>query len=102
MAFTDKTLRCVDCGREYTWTAGEQAFFAEKHLQHEPRRCRACKARHEERLSALRERDEKVVADAICALCGRPTTVPFRPTPGRPVLCRDCYHRRRTRGGLSS
>jgi CxxC-x17-CxxC domain-containing protein len=29
--------------------------------------------------------------EAICAACGRPTTVPFKPTPGRQVYCRECY-----------
>jgi CxxC-x17-CxxC domain-containing protein len=30
-----------------------------------------------------------------CALCGIETTVPFRPTQGRPVYCRDCFLRMR-------
>ncbi len=33
--------------------------------------------------------------DAICAQCGAETKVPFKPTPGRPVYCRDCYSSRR-------
>jgi CxxC-x17-CxxC domain-containing protein len=32
----------------------------------------------------------------VCSQCGKETTVPFRPTQGRPVLCRDCFHQRRT------
>jgi CxxC-x17-CxxC domain-containing protein len=27
---------------------------------------------------------------AICSLCGKNTTVPFKPEPGRPVYCKDC------------
>ncbi len=27
---------------------------------------------------------------AICSSCGNLTTLPFEPTPGRPVYCRDC------------
>lgn len=27
----------------------------------------------------------------VCADCGRATTVPFKPTQGKPVLCRDCF-----------
>jgi CxxC-x17-CxxC domain-containing protein len=30
-----------------------------------------------------------------CAGCGAKTTVPFKPTEGRPVYCRDCYRSRR-------
>ncbi len=26
-----------------------------------------------------------------CSKCGKPATVPFTPTPGRPVFCRDCF-----------
>jgi CxxC-x17-CxxC domain-containing protein len=26
----------------------------------------------------------------ICSACGKETTVPFEPQPGRPVYCRDC------------
>ncbi|HEX9110676.1 MAG TPA: CxxC-x17-CxxC domain-containing protein [Terriglobales bacterium] len=30
-----------------------------------------------------------------CSNCGKETTVPFRPTQGRPVLCRECFQQRR-------
>ncbi len=26
-----------------------------------------------------------------CSRCGQATTVPFKPSAGRPVYCRDCY-----------
>jgi CxxC-x17-CxxC domain-containing protein len=26
-----------------------------------------------------------------CSQCGAETTVPFKPTQGRPVLCRSCF-----------
>ena len=29
--------------------------------------------------------------EAVCAACGITTTVPFQPTQGREVFCRDCY-----------
>lgn len=28
-----------------------------------------------------------------CTKCGKAATVPFAPTPGRPVFCRDCFSR---------
>lgn len=36
--------------------------------------------------------------EVVCAECGTLTTVPFRPTAGRPVYCRPCFqnHRRRS------
>ena len=32
---------------------------------------------------------------AICADCGQECEVPFKPTEGKPVYCRDCYRKRR-------
>jgi CxxC-x17-CxxC domain-containing protein len=29
--------------------------------------------------------------DAVCADCKKATQVPFKPTEGRPVYCRDCF-----------
>ena len=34
----DKTLTCADCGQEFTFTASEQDFYAERGFT-EPRRC---------------------------------------------------------------
>ncbi len=37
------TITCVDCGEEFTWTAGEQVFFHDKGLKNEPKRCKVSK-----------------------------------------------------------
>ena len=29
--------------------------------------------------------------EAVCSKCGQATTLPFTPTPGRPVYCRACF-----------
>lgn len=29
--------------------------------------------------------------DAVCSKCGAPCKVPFKPTEGRPIYCRNCY-----------
>ncbi len=39
----DKTLVCQDCGQEFVFTAGEQAFYQEKGFGNEPKRCKACR-----------------------------------------------------------
>jgi len=39
---SDRTLTCRDCGQEYTFTAGEQAFYQERGFS-EPTRCKACR-----------------------------------------------------------
>ncbi len=33
--------------------------------------------------------------DAVCSDCGKQTQVPFKPTEGRPVYCRDCFQKHR-------
>lgn len=43
MEFQDKTIICKDCGNEFVFTANEQAFYKEKNLEHEPKRCKACR-----------------------------------------------------------
>jgi CxxC-x17-CxxC domain-containing protein len=87
MEFVDRVLQCVDCGREFVFTAGEQLFFQDKQFQHDPKRCKACKA---QRTGTLRVRAETTTT---CAECGQKTTVPFKPTQGRPVLCRSCFQK---------
>ncbi len=90
----DRELRCASCGQLFTWTAGEQSYYADKHLSNEPRHCHACKARRLAPPSAPPR--ASVSSEATCSQCGRPTTVPFRPAEGRPVYCRTCYRHRRS------
>ena len=37
--FEDKTLKCVECGSEFVFSASEQEFYAEKGFTNEPKRC---------------------------------------------------------------
>ncbi|MFQ5880921.1 MAG: zinc-ribbon domain containing protein [Candidatus Methylomirabilales bacterium] len=92
MAFQDKILTCVECGKEFAFTAGEQEFFAQKGFTNEPKRCKSCKAVRKGVGLNARPRE---VFEAVCSQCGQQTTVPFRPTPDRPVYCRPCYQARR-------
>ena len=41
---SDKTLRCVECGSDFTFTVGEQEFFASRGFTNEPTRCPQCRA----------------------------------------------------------
>ena len=99
MQFQDKMLTCVDCGTEFTFTAGEQLFFHDKQFKNEPKRCKTCKAK---RVSVLGSAPPparnftRVETRTNCSQCGKETTVPFKPTQGRPVLCRECFQGRRT------
>jgi CxxC-x17-CxxC domain-containing protein len=91
MDFQDRVLKCIDCGADFTFTAGEQRFFEGKGFTNQPRRCRACKAAKQDRPAGRTGQPHHVETSAVCAGCGRETTVPFKPTQGRAVLCRDCF-----------
>ena len=92
MDFQDKLLQCSDCGKEFTFTAGEQEFYASRGLQNEPRRCPECRrARKSERYGNSGYRPQRQMFPAICAECGKETEVPFEPREERPVYCSECY-----------
>lgn len=40
--FHDKELTCKDCGRSFTFTSGEQEFYASRELI-APKRCKPCR-----------------------------------------------------------
>jgi CxxC-x17-CxxC domain-containing protein len=89
MFYEDRVLTCCECGAEFVFSAGEQAFFAEKGLTHEPTRCRDCR-RQRKQMRDRGYRDERQTYTVSCATCGLPAQVPFKPTGSRPVYCREC------------
>ncbi len=42
-----------------------------------------------------RNRGPREMHKATCADCNEECEVPFKPTEGKPVYCRDCYRKRR-------
>ena len=98
-SFRDRTLTCVDCSHEFIFTAGEQVFFHDKQFKNDPKRCKPCKSRRSGLSAAAAGLNGGVPAAGIsrtetrteCSACGIETTVPFKPTQGRPVLCRQCF-----------
>ena len=90
MEFTDRVLICIDCGAEFIFTAGEQTFFHDKQFKNDPKRCKQCKAKRFRGSQRVRPETR-----TTCSECGTETTVPFKPTQGRPVLCRSCFQRQR-------
>ena len=101
MEFQDRMLRCVDCSTEFIWTAGEQQFFADKNFKNEPKRCKACKGKRASRPSGGPVARERVETVTTCSACGKETTVPFKPTQGRPVFCKECFQSRKFAGAGS-
>lgn len=102
MEFKDRLLTCIDCGCEFIFTAGEQLFFYDKQFKNDPKRCKPCKSKRAGMgTKAAVEGGTPVVSVRTetrthCSTCGVETTVPFKPTQGRPVLCRQCFKDRQS------
>ena len=101
----DQTLSCRDCGQAFTFTVGEQEFYASRGLTNAPSRCPECRAAHKQSNrgqwgysdgGGTRGHEPRQMYSAICASCGEQTQVPFQPRGDRPVYCSECYQSQRT------
>jgi CxxC-x17-CxxC domain-containing protein len=101
MEFVDRLLICADCGGEFVFTAGEQLFFLDKQFKNDPKRCKPCKSRRSAQVAGATGTGpaaagiSRTETRTTCSECGVETTVPFNPTQGRPVLCRQCFKNKR-------
>lgn len=98
MSYEDKTLTCQDCGQDFTFSADDQQYHADKGYSNEPKRCPSCRSARRGSSGggsygggggyggARRE-----MHPATCAQCGKQTQVPFLPRGDRPVYCSDCF-----------
>lgn len=85
--YADRTLTCTICRASFVFTADEQRFFREKQFTNDPKRCKPCRA-------ILSKGTRKCLETQVtCTECGIATTVPFRPTQGKPVLCHSCFRK---------
>ncbi len=107
MSFADKTLTCRDCGTAFTFTSGEQEFYAQKGFDNEPTRCTNCRqVRKQSRDGGSSyssgggggygggyssDRGQREMHTVTCSACGKPAEVPFVPRGDKPVYCSDCF-----------
>jgi CxxC-x17-CxxC domain-containing protein len=107
LTYADRTLTCVDCGLDFTHTAADQQYYAQKSFTSDPKRCASCRAyRRSTRegggtdshsLGGPRgyERTGDPVAReyfaVTCSRCGNNAQVPFKPRLDKPVYCSDCF-----------
>jgi CxxC-x17-CxxC domain-containing protein len=120
-SFTDKTLKCVECASDFTYTASEQELHKSLGYQNEPKRCTPCREAKRQRKGDRPRggggggfgggsgggggyrgggggggggfsRESHI---AICAECGKEAQLPFKPRGDRPVYCSDCFSKRR-------
>ncbi|MDQ3809297.1 MAG: zinc-ribbon domain containing protein [Chloroflexota bacterium] len=104
----DMTLTCRDCGQAFTFSSGEQDFYASRGFS-EPTRCPDCRAtRRAERERGSYSSDSgydsgaprapRQTYQAVCSGCGGVASVPFEPSADKPVYCSSCFEQRRGAG----
>ena len=102
----DVTLTCRDCGQAFTFTSGEQDFYASRGFS-EPTRCSDCRAaRRADRdrggyssgYDSAAPRGPRQMYEAVCSGCGGIASVPFQPSADKPVYCSTCFEQRRGTG----
>ena len=119
MSFADKPLMCRECSQEFTFTAGEQEFFAQKGFTNEPGRCPECRSARKARMGSSGggmaydsdrgyggdsyggggggyARGPREMFSTICSECGQTAQVPFQPRTDKPVYCSSCFERVRS------
>lgn len=99
--YTDKQLQCVDCGADFVFSSGEQERFRQLGFTNEPKRCQPCRAAKKAAGGGAPngnvgggrrdDRGPREMHPAVCAQCGKPTQVPFKPRGDRPVYCSSCF-----------
>ena len=95
MAFQDQTIQCKDCGQEFTWTASEQEFYQQKGFN-APVRCKDCRVKARASFNNG-QGGPRQSFEITCSECGKKDTVPFQPRGDKPVLCRECFQKKRNR-----
>lgn len=91
--YMDEMLTCVDCGRQFVFSSGEQKFYEQKGFANKPNRCQECRAARK----AMRSPGgggpgrPREMFTATCSNCSATTEVPFNPRGDKPVYCRDCF-----------
>lgn len=59
----DEVIKCTDCRMDFTFTEGEQNFFAEKSLV-APRRCKICRQKRRDLKSVAAPPEEQPSSNA--------------------------------------
>ena len=83
--YSDKTIVCKDCGQEFTFTANEQEFSAEKGFTNDRSVANPAASlvrAHPEAVpcdGGYRDNAPRQMYDAVCADCGKSCQVPFQP-----------------------
>ena len=106
---SDIEITCQDCQTPFQFAEAEQDFYREKGFAN-PKRCKACRQVRKDQKAgggggnrgassgerpAAPKGGRGQMFDAVCSDCRASTQVPFQPSGGKPVYCRECFQSRR-------
>jgi DNA-directed RNA polymerase subunit RPC12/RpoP len=82
MDLVDKSIKCSDCGSDFTFSTSEQQFFAEKGFTNDPNRCRPCRASRMVQGNGSSTygsfgQPRRQMSPAVRAECGKGTDLPY-------------------------
>jgi hypothetical protein len=76
----DKTIKCRECKQDFTFTEGEQDFYAQRDFS-EPKRCKPCrdarKAKRQNKTDGRNDSDTEPDWQTPCENCGQVPTLPM-------------------------
>jgi CxxC-x17-CxxC domain-containing protein len=82
----DQTISCKDCGKDFTFTAQEQQYYADQGFKNVPTRCLDCRKNMREKKEATKPKFE-----VVCSKCQKKIEAPFEPTAETPLFCQKCF-----------
>ena len=87
----DVEINCVQCGTGFVFSEYDQSQYYQRNMTW-PKRCKECRTPARAANAGDREKFE-----IMCTNCGKADRVPFKPKPGRAVLCAECHGAQKAR-----
>lgn len=91
----DVDINCVQCNTPFVFTEYDQSQYYQRNMTW-PKRCKNCRT-GARAASAAGEGGDRQRFEIICSNCGKADRVPFKPSPGRSVLCAECHGAQKAR-----
>lgn len=95
MQYEDKKIKCIDCGKDFIFSAGEQAFFAQKGFTREPIRCLECRKAKKSSFGKKPNQPQQQAVEEMhtitCKKCAKSVEIPFKPKFPDDIYCAECF-----------
>ena len=92
---------CAKCKKEcevpFEPTPGKEVLCQECFRKNRPRRSFGGRRDNRRSFGNRRDRPPRKMHKAVCSKCKKECEVPFEPTPGKEVLCQECFREKNNR-----